>query len=54
MSEQIKDETKIGGTAVSSSGSEIASNSEKPAAELPEDELSKIAGGITKPHADQY
>jgi bacteriocin-like protein len=52
MSEQIKDDTKNGGTAAAPS--ETLSKSEKPAAELPEDELSKISGGITQPHADQY
>ena len=52
MSEQIKDDTKVGGTAAAPS--ETVTNSEKSAAELPEDELSKISGGLKGPHQDSY
>jgi len=52
MSEQIKDDTQNGGTAAAPSQAVI--NSEKSPAELPEDELSKISGGLKGPHQDSY
>jgi len=52
MSEQIKDEKQVGGTAAAPS--DTVSNSEKTAAELPEDELSKISAGLKGPHQDAY
>lgn len=52
MSEQIKDDAKVGGTAASTSDTVI--NSEKSPVELPEDELSKISGGLKGPHQDSY
>jgi hypothetical protein len=54
MSEQTKDETKIGGAAAIPNRPEAVSNSEKSAGDLAEDELSKISAGLVKPHPDSY
>jgi hypothetical protein len=54
MSEQTKDETKSGKTAATPGRSDFVRDSEKSASDLPDDELSKISGGIVKPHADAY
>jgi len=54
MSEQTKNETKIGGAAADPKQPEAISNGEKSASDLAEDELSKISAGIVKPHPDSY
>ena len=54
MSEQTKDETKIGGTAVTANRPEAGNNNEKSGSDIAEDELNKISGGIKKPLPDAY
>jgi len=54
MSEQTKDETKIGGAAATPNRQETVSDGEKSANDLPEDELSKISGGLGKHLPDAY
>ena len=54
MSEQAKEDTKNGKTAATPDQSAAVGTSEKTGNGLTEDELSKISGGFTQPHADSY